>query len=102
MVNEVRLLQLEKAYAPMKVVELGIVIDDSPLQYWNAQASMNVTELPMVADIKPLHAANARLPMETTESGMFTDVRPTKLLHRLAGITLTFPPKMKLVILEQS
>ena len=37
--------------------------------------------------------------MFLTELGIVTDVRPVKPLHKLAGIILTFAPKVKFEIL---
>ena len=50
---EFRLVQL-KACSPIKVTELGMVIEVKPVQYRNAIAPIVVTELGIVTEVKPV------------------------------------------------
>ena len=104
-IKEVKLLQFWKALLPMVVTELGMLIEDKPLQPLKAPSSIEVTELPIETVFKPVQFWNAHSQIVVTEFGILMDNRP---LHprkaqspidvTVFGITVVLQPTISLFV----
>lgn len=74
-VIEVKFPQSQKAYEPIVVTELGMVIVDR-LQFINAYVPILVIELESVIDDKLWQSRNAPSPIKIREFGNCTEVNP--------------------------
>ncbi len=72
-VNDVREEHLENAVEPISVTELGIVTEVTPEHPENASMPILVTELGIVTEVKLEHPRNAEKPISVTELGISTD-----------------------------
>ena len=86
---DVKLLQYWKAYSPILVTELGIVIDVKLLQPLKVLFPILVTELGIVTEVKLLQQEKASLPILVTEFGMVTDFKPLQLEKADSSIYFT-------------
>ena len=66
----------KKAFVPILVTELGIVIDVKAAQDWNTSSPILPTELPIVTVVKLRQLKNAPSPILVTEFGIIIDVKP--------------------------
>ena len=89
MVTEVKPLQPEKAYSPIEVTELGMIVllhpaisvfvEVSIIALQLSRESYFVFPLSTTIEVKPEQPEMAARPIEVTELGMVTEVKPVQL-----------------------